>query len=301
MRIPAMILCALAAGPLGWSSTAAAEAPATSSKADVRLPHISIQSIGAGDPIVLIPGLSTPRAVWSGVAPDLARHHRLILVQVNGFAGDEAGANLQPDVLGGILDDLDGFIKREKLGPVRLVGHSMGGLMAMKMAARHPDAVRSLMVVDALPFAGVMFDEHATADAVRPLAAMLKTKLSAGYVGPDGAAAAAANAKALTAKAESAATVEKWIRAANPQVAAEAMAEILTTDLRAELGSIKAPIALVHPAAAFGKNEATTDAFYRAQFAGAKHMTFVSVPESGHFIMLDQPERFRAALLDFAK
>ena len=299
MRIFAMMLCALTTTTFSAPTTAyaatAAPAPAE------RFAHISVTSTGAGKALVLIPGLSTPREVWAGVAPELARSHRVLLVQVNGFAGDPPGANLQPDVLGGVIEDLHTLIAREKLGQVRLVGHSLGGLVAMQMAARHTDDVASVMVVDALPFAGVMFDEHATVEAVRPLAAMLKTKLSAGYAGPDGPAAAAATAKGLTAKPESAAKVEQWVRAANPEVAAEAMAEDLTTDLRGDLASLQAPITLVHPTRAFGKDQAATDAFYRAQFAGAKHVTFVAIPDSGHFIMLDQPERFRAALLDFAK
>ena len=51
--------------------------------------HISIETIGKGSPVILIPGLSRPRAVWDGVAPELAKTHRVILVQVNGFGGDD--------------------------------------------------------------------------------------------------------------------------------------------------------------------------------------------------------------------
>src|SRR5690242_66082 len=57
-------------------SHAAAPAP-------VRMDHISIETIGSGAPVILIPGLSSPRAVWAGVAPGLAEHHRVIIFQVN--------------------------------------------------------------------------------------------------------------------------------------------------------------------------------------------------------------------------
>ena len=77
-----------------------AQAPASpsanaqaSASAETRLAHISVVSIGSGDPVVLIPGLASPRAVWDGIAPELARGHRVLLVQVNGFGGDDPGAN----------------------------------------------------------------------------------------------------------------------------------------------------------------------------------------------------------------
>jgi pimeloyl-ACP methyl ester carboxylesterase len=91
MRISALILAACAVGTFNWSA-AAQSAPA----AEERLDHISIVTEGSGSPVVLIPGLSTPRAVWDGIAPELARSHEVILVQVNGFAGDSPGENLKP-------------------------------------------------------------------------------------------------------------------------------------------------------------------------------------------------------------
>jgi pimeloyl-ACP methyl ester carboxylesterase len=79
--------------PAPASFAAAQSPPAAAASAEIRLSHISIQSIGSGDPAVLIPGLASPRAVWDGIAPELARTHRVILVQVNGFGGDDRGAN----------------------------------------------------------------------------------------------------------------------------------------------------------------------------------------------------------------
>ena len=109
MRSFALILAACATSTLNWSCPIHAASPIASAPAE-RLPHISIQEIGKGSPVVLIPGLSSPRAVWDGVAPALARDHRVILVQVNGFGGDDPGANLKPGILDGIVADLHGWL-----------------------------------------------------------------------------------------------------------------------------------------------------------------------------------------------
>ena len=54
--------------------------------------------------------------MWDGIAPKLARDHQVILVQVNGFAGDDPGANLEPGVLAGIVKDLHSYIASHRLG-----------------------------------------------------------------------------------------------------------------------------------------------------------------------------------------
>jgi pimeloyl-ACP methyl ester carboxylesterase len=157
------------------------------------------------------------------------------------------------------------------------------------------------MIVDTFPFAGVMFDEKATAESVRPLAAMLKVRMESGYPGPQGAVAAAATADGLTAKAESAALVKSWMLQADPKVAAATMAEDLVLDMRARLPALTMPVTVVHPAEALGRDEQSTTAFYRGQYAGTPNIQFEAVRESGHFIMLDQPEAFGRLLDDFVK
>lgn len=300
MRILAIILCALAASTLDYLRPAHSQSPAPASAAgEERLAHISVRPLGSGDPVLLVPGLSTPREVWSQIAPEVAKNHRVLLVQVNGFGGDDVGANDQPAILDGIVEDIHAYIASHRLRPAAVVGHSMGGLVAMKLALAHPADVSKLMIVDSFPFAGVMFDPGATVDAVRPMAAMLKTKMEAGYSGEAGQAAADATANGLAAKPSSRAQVRSWILAANPKVAAEAMAEDLTTDLRPDIGKIAAAMTVVHPSTALGKDAPATDSFYRAQFAGAKQTRFVAIPDSAHFIMLDQPDAFAAVVRDF--
>jgi pimeloyl-ACP methyl ester carboxylesterase len=69
--------------------------------------HVSVKIMGTtGSPVFLIPGISAPRATWDGIAPELAKTHRVYLVQINGFGGDAPGANINPGILTGIVADL---------------------------------------------------------------------------------------------------------------------------------------------------------------------------------------------------
>lgn len=264
------------------------------------LPHISITTMGTkGSPVVLIPGLSSPRATWDGIAPRIARDHRVILVQVNGFGGTAPGDNLKPGLLDGIVADLTGYLVAQKLTRVDVIGHSMGGLLALMMAKAHPDRVGKLMIVDALPFYGALFAPTATVDQLRPQAAAMRDALT--KMADDKVAQAANNERvaaqmALTPAAH--AKVVAWAGAADPRVTAQAMYEDLTTDLRPAMASIKAPITLVYPWNA-KLPKAVAEGLYKREYAAAPAVTFVDIPDAAHFAMLDQPAAFAAAVEAF--
>lgn len=298
MRICAIAFAALAAVTLNWSAPAPAAAV---TQTEERFAHISIVKRGSGMPVVLIPGLSTPRAVWDGVAPEIAKDHTVYLVQVNGFAGDGTGENGKEGMLEAIVEELFGVLTRDKAPPAAVIGHSMGGLVGMMLASTHPEAISKVMIVDSLPFAGAMFDERATVEAVKPMLPMLKGRMEAGYQGAEGEAAAAATAKSLTAMPESAARVLSWVKAASPKVAAAAMADALTTDMRPALKSMKVPLTVLHPSTSLGKDAAATEAFYRRQYAGAPDADLIAMQDSAHFIMLDQPGRFAEEVVRFLR
>jgi pimeloyl-ACP methyl ester carboxylesterase len=276
-------------------------APAAAAKAgpaEVRMDHISVTETGKGSPIILIPGLSSPRAVWDGVVPELARTHRVILVQVNGFAGDDAGANLKPGVLDGIVGDLHTYIGKNKLQGAAVVGHSMGGLVGLMLAKAQPGDVGKLMIVDSLPWYGMLFGPGATVDAVKPQAAAMRDRFAASYGKPDPAANKAMAARfALHPDAQ--ARVAGWMNKTDVRVSAEAMYEDMITDLRGDMGKITTPITMLYPTSA-ALPKAAAEPLYAAAYKDAPHATLVEMPDSAHFIMLDQPELFLKTLTAFA-
>ena len=272
---------------------------AATANAEVRMDHISVVTMGKGSPVILIPGLSSPRAVWDGIAPELAKTHRVILVQVNGFAGDDAGANLKPGVLDGVVADLDAYIVKNKLTGAAVIGHSMGGLLGLMLAKAHPGDAGRLMIVDSLPFIGTLFSPAATVALVEPQAKAMRDAQVASYGKPASDAVAQATAERLAAKPASRIQVAAWVKAADPRVSGEALYEDMATDLRPAMKSIATPITLVYPWSASGPTKPQADALYRGAYADAPHVTFVDIGDAAHFVMLDQPERFRQAIETF--
>ncbi|NYT40615.1 alpha/beta hydrolase [Sphingomonas sp. R-74633] len=275
----------------------AATAPAAAEL--IQMDHISVQVIGKGSPVILIPGLSSPRAVWDGVAPELAKTHTVYLVQVNGFGGDAPGANLGENLLPGMLADLHKLITDRKIAGAAVVGHSMGGLLALMLAQAHPADVGKALIVDALPFVGSAFFPGSTVESVQPQAAAMRDQMAGLYGKPLPEAVGQAIARQNALKPESQAIVAGWMAKADMRVAGQAMYEDLQTDLRPKLEGVKTPITVLVPWTAIRGGEAPVVSLYTREYKGAANVTVKGVAESGHFIMLDQPQAFRAALTAF--
>lgn len=285
-------------------SAAAAPAAETHSEfpAEVRLNHISVVKFGQGSPVVFIPGLGSPRASWELVAPQVARRHTVYLVQVNGFGGDSPGANLKPGILEGIVADLSSYLAHRKVPPVRLVGHSMGGLASMMFARAHPTQVDRLMIVDALPWFPVLLSRSGTeptAAQIEPVARMMRDSVVSRYGKPITPEMIKSDVDALAIKPESRLRMAEWATAADPRVTGQLLFEDMSTDMRPALASLAMPITVVMPWTESGFGQERTAEFYRRQFAGAPNIGFVPIAEAGHFVMLDQPAAFANALDSF--
>lgn len=288
MTVLASLTLLLATTAPAAVTTPQATAPAPVSQRD----HISIRDEGGRGPVViLIPGLSSPRAVWDGVVPGLRKAHRVLTVQVNGFAGDDPRANLKPGILDGIVADLSAYIAANRLGRPAVVGHSMGGLVGMMLAKAHPDQVGRLMIVDSLPYIGDLFFPGATVAQVEPQARAMRDRIAAAWGNAPDAAAADGIANSLAATRDARAKVKAWALATDVRVSAAAMYEDMTTDLRPDVAKLALPITLVYPAPG--------DALYHRAYAAAPRVTYVPVANAAHFVMLDQPAAFDAALAAF--
>jgi len=297
----AAILIALFAANGSFNHAHAARTAAAALVADpvVQMEHISVQVVGRGSPVFLIPGLSSPRATWDGVVPELAKNHCVYLVQVNGFGGDDPRGNLQPGILDGIVADLHTLITSRKLGAVPVGGHSMGGLVSLMLARAHPGDVQKALIVDALPFIGTLFAPAATAESIKPQAEMMRAQMVSlyGKPFPDQVGQMIARQNAL--RPASQAQVAGWSAKADMRVTGQALYEDMITDLRLALPKIAAPITVLVPWTDARGGEQQVLGLYRAQYAGAPNVTIRGVGDSGHFIMLDQPDLFERALMTF--
>ncbi|MEV4319482.1 alpha/beta hydrolase [Actinocrispum sp. NPDC049592] len=109
-----------------------------------------LRSGGRGPVVVVQPGLGTPALEWVRVQDAVAaRSDASVIVVDRGGIGwsDPAAWPRTPAAMAGELDSLITALRIE--GPVIMVGHSLGGLVARVFAARHPDRVAELILVDA--------------------------------------------------------------------------------------------------------------------------------------------------------
>ncbi len=102
----------------------------------------------AGPPVVILHGLLGSARNWQAVAKRLAAAHRVFALDLRNH-----GASPWADGMtyAEMAEDVRAFIARRDLAGAAVIGHSMGGKVAMAMALAHGDAVRRLMVVDIAP------------------------------------------------------------------------------------------------------------------------------------------------------
>ncbi|PZU72097.1 MAG: alpha/beta hydrolase [Brevundimonas sp.] len=273
---------------------AAAAEPATAAAPFVS-DRLSVEVVGQGSDVILIPGLASSREVWRATADRLKANHRVHLVQLSGFAGQAwthgDGAFVQPEVA-----ELARYIRQSGLVRPAVIGHSMGGLSGLMLAQQHPELVGRLMTVDSLPFYSALFGPTATAETARPFA----DQAAAQILGADATAYRAqqtAAAQGLSRDPAEQARIVDWSMASDRHAVAAAIRDVMTTDARPGLAAMTTPVTALYAADADGgAPAAVADAMWTREYSTLPGATLTRVDGSRHFIMADQPRRFAEAV-----
>jgi pimeloyl-ACP methyl ester carboxylesterase len=100
---------------------------------------------GSGKPVVLVHGLAGSAANWVELLPELAERYRVLAVDLPGHGG-----SAPPPAAASVTDFAEAVaaeMEREQVSPALLVGHSFGGLVALRLAQLRPELVRGLLLV----------------------------------------------------------------------------------------------------------------------------------------------------------
>ncbi|HVG22667.1 MAG TPA: alpha/beta fold hydrolase [Thermoanaerobaculia bacterium] len=236
----------------------------------LRFPPYSLWETRTGDgtPVALLHGLSGSSRWWSRNVEALAASHLVAAVDLVGFGRNRRFVGL-PLFLPS-FSETTALLARwlETFGqPVHLIGHSMGGQIAIALAAERPDLVRSLVLVNAagMPF---RFDPRPHVRAVE----------KPPYGGPS-------IVRVL---------LPDFFRA-GPASVAVASARVVRGDMREWMHAIRAPTLLV-----WGENDPLVPLVYgeamQQEIAGSR---LAAIPGAAHVAMWDAPDAFNEMVLSF--
>ena len=99
---------------------------------------------GNGPPILVLHGLGGTSLNWAAVAPSLVATRRVLVPDLPGHGRSTAPGSLVS--LEPFADALAALVEHEKAAPLPVVGHSLGGLVAVRLAVRRPEAVAGLVL-----------------------------------------------------------------------------------------------------------------------------------------------------------
>jgi pimeloyl-ACP methyl ester carboxylesterase len=113
---------------------------------------------GEGDPLLLVHGLGGAAANWLALAPLLLPGRRVIVPELPGHGGSSplpAAPSLNP-----YADRLGLLLEHEGAAPAAVVGHSLGGAIALRLAIRRPEAVSALVLAAAAGISSTARSAH---------------------------------------------------------------------------------------------------------------------------------------------
>lgn len=261
-----------------------------------------VEKYGAkGRPLIMIPSLASGSWAWQDAARTFSADHVVYVLTLPGF---DSRPPVPGQTTAAARASIIALIEQRKLASPVLIGHSLGGTLALAVASERPQLVGGVVSLDGLPvFPGT--EEMPTAQRAL-MAEGLKARMGnmdqaifvsqqREYMRGIGVIDMARGDElaGLSAKSDAGAVTQY-------------MAETFEQDLRAQLPKISAPVLVISPyfetdARLQQLTEASKTAYYSAIMAGTPRLTVKSVSPARHFAMFDAPDKINALIAEFLK
>lgn len=253
--------------------------------------RVSMLDVGDGPPLVMVPGADGIKETWRYQVPSFARSRRVLAADLRSSVPDDADFDVFRRDLLELLDDrVD--------GPVALMGQSLGGAIAIRFAARHPERIRALVLCNTLTrvsYEHVGLNRTLLAPLAMATTRYLPTSLA--RLAARGWSRRAAWIYDDSPGSENVVEYALWTgpRTVSPAVSSRRVDLLRPEDLRDELADVRSPTLVVK-----GPRDAyCPPAWSREIAAGVEGASYVEVPGTGHCSHLSAPGKFNRVVGDW--
>lgn len=243
-----------------------------------------VEVVGNGDPILFFPGFICTGEVWEDAVRELSNTYECHVFTFAGF-GDVPAIETPwlPKIKEGVLR----YISKEQLANPSLIGHSLGGVLALWMATES-DSYKKLIIVDALPSTGALMIPNFKSESMVYESPYNQQLLEMNSTDFD--TMANQMAKGMTLNTEKQSRIKEWMLQADRETYVYGYTDFLKLDLRATISKINVPVTVLAATYPYGYEAAKST--YESQFAKLKDYEIIYAQRAAHFIMYDQPDWF---------
>lgn len=252
--------------------------------------------------MILIPGLSSSGDVWNSTVARYQDHYRCYVLTLAGFAGQPAMQGAADRAfMQTVTNQLIAYIRDNHLQRPTIVGHSLGGVITLNLAEQHPQETGPLVIVDSLPFLAQVWFGSSNEASAQPIAARMRDSiLDESQLQYQQYVRSGAGTRPLVTGDTDYTLITNWGLQSNQQTVADAIYNMLSTDLRPGIKKIQSPMLVMGTwVGTPGGKEKTVQKEFDRQYAGAQNAKIVIADHARHFIMYDDPTWFFAQMDSF--
>jgi len=249
---------------------------------------LAVQRSGSGFPLVLIHGLASSMGLWASLDQSQLAGVETISYDLRGHGASErvAGAH----TLAKHVADLKALLVALSISKAVFAGHSLGGMIALELAASNPEIVAGLAILDST--AGFpqetrnFFFELASSASFNGMSAITEKLLQLSF-----------SPHFIETNPKVVATIRKGMLASDASSIAAAARLVAKADLHARLASVQCPTIVLVGA----QDQLAPPALSQELASGIKDAELHVVPESGHALPVEQPQQVTAMLATFVR
>lgn len=244
----------------------------------------TVETIGQGRPILYFPGFTSPGSVWKETVQNLNIEGKSYLFSYAGFNGIEP---IEMPWYSSIKNSIIDYITDANLSDIIIIGHSMGGNLAIEIAAGLPDRVSKLILVESLPCMRDVMMPGVPAESLSYDSPYNNQMLEMDEIQFKNMATMMASN--MTLNADKIDNLTNWMVEADRKTWVYGYTDLLKLDLRSILPGVKCETLIL--GASF-PDVHLAKVTYENQYAGLENKTIAMASDSKHFLMFDQPEWF---------